>query len=254
MATIREITEDVLDEIQFEDLRLHESLVASQDPGLLQIQKLAQRTGQELASYGNPSGGWPPLLRTLTFQSVEQQGKYPVPRDLERVLTGTFWNVDRADRVHGPIEPTEAIERLVIRSQSSDEQFYMSGDDTGELVLRLVPTPRAVASYVLAYLSKSWLRRADGTLANRIATDDDEVLLQPEWLFSQGLKAHILRAKNLPTGLTELEAYQKARRKLFADQRGVRPVKTGRTFMLGGRRGNTVGSVPEVGTFGEHGP
>ena len=45
--------------------------------------------------------------------------------------------------------------------------------------------------------------------------------------------------------------FQKARRKLFADARGVRSVATHLGRMFGCRRSNTVGRVPEVSTFGE---
>ena len=255
MATIREIIQTVLDEIQFEDLRLHESLLDSNDPGLLQVVAVAQRVGEELATYGNPSESWPQLSRTLNFQSAPDQGKYPLPGDLERVISETFWNVDRGEQILGPISPSEAVELMVRRSDSRDEHFYMSADDDGRQVLRLVPTPTAVSNYVLVYLSVNWIRRADGTLADRIAADDDEILLQPTWLFSQGVKAHLLTRKHLPSALAEMEMYQKSRRKEFADKRGVRAVATGfGPGILGrGRGGNTVGRVPEVGTFGEHG-
>ena len=256
MATIREIVQTVLDEIQFEDLRLHDSLVQSGDPGLLQVVAVAQRVGEELATYGNPSEGWPVLSRTLNFQSVADQGKYPLPADLERVISETFWNVDRGERVRGPVSPNEAVELMVRRSDSRDEHFYMSSDDSGEQVIRLVPTPTSAADYVLVYLSVNWIRRADGTLAARIEADDDEILLTPTWLFSQGVKAHLLTRKHLPSALAEMEMYQKSRRKEFADKRGVRPVATGLGPGILGRgrhAGNTVGRVPSVSSFGENG-
>ena len=252
MATIRETLQTVLDEIQFEDLRLHKSLVKSEDPGLLQIVALAQRIGEEQASYGNPSEGWPPLLRTHSFRSAADQHKYPLPPDLERVVSETVWNVDRRDPVAGPISVSEAVQKEVVGNFGGGEYFYMSGDATGEQVLRLVPKPTSAQNYLLVYLTKNWIRRQDGTLANRIAADDDEILLQPGWLFSAGVKAALLTSKNLPSALAEREMYQKSRRKLFADARGVRAVATGLGRMLGGRRGNTIGGVPEVGTFGEN--
>ena len=200
MATILEIVQESLDETQDDDL---DSLL-DESPPARRARALLNRTGRELARYGNAYGGWPDLQRQVNFtlepwdednadhgdeEDYVDDEIWTIPEDWARIIPGTLYDESGLDLpLRGPIGPREHSLLQTDRDFHPTYAYRILGTKEGSRVIQVVPGVKEEVTFRLHYLSNHWLLRglplvgnavgaapADGEVANAVRGDGTEV-------------------------------------------------------------------------------
>lgn len=166
-------------------------IVASTDPGELQLKALYEDVGRDLVS----RGCWEQLKRTHTITFTASDDKYAFPTDYYTMLPATQWDDTNKWRLD------------VIGDIDYNSQKYGNGVTVGrkkyrifgrpsEDQIQVIPTPSAADTISFDYLSNLWIRPtgATPTYLEALAADTDSSVFDDQ-LMILGLKKEYCKAK-----------------------------------------------------------
>lgn len=166
-----------------------ESVVGSTDQQTILLYALAKRAGRDVAD----SYDWQVLTEQHTFTTTataEQTGA--VPDDLDHFVSDSFFDRTTRRQLIGPITP-QAWQ--AIQAQPALNRVFLAWRQrSGEFLI--TPTPSAGDEIAYSYVSKNWVRAANGDLKDSFTADTDEALVSEDliergviWMFrkSKGL-------------------------------------------------------------------
>lgn len=136
------------------------------DNNAVLMRTLLTRTGQKLLSRGE----WQFLNRDFTLVTAPGDTQYDLPADFDRFVPDSSWN--RTTRLPAIGSLTEQEWQMLKARQLEGTTFTMLYRIANDKV-ELYNTPSTVQTLVLPYVGRGWIRRADDSLADNVAADDD---------------------------------------------------------------------------------
>lgn len=168
------------------------SVLGTTDPQVLQMLRLLEEEGNDLAQ----RGPWQALTceATHTTTATIDQGAFTsiATNGFRYIKNGTFW--DRTDTlpVLGPVSDQDWQRFQAIPISGPRYRYRIRG---GRLLVN--PTPAASHTWAFEYLSKNWILSADGLTYKQYFTLDTDTILLPEELVLQGLRWRWKKEKGL---------------------------------------------------------
>ncbi len=173
----------------------------SVDDTMIQLRTLLTQCGRELQG----AYQWQQLLREATIStgaSPVSSGEYDLPDDFSYMINQTGWTPNSSGLglpLGGPF--TEQVWSALVATNLASSTIYVSFK-VAEGVIRVLPAPApANIDLTYKYVSQNWVRvnGVAGTLANKVANDDDVVLFE-SILITKMLAARFKQAKGLDAG------------------------------------------------------
>lgn len=165
------------------------SVIGTSDTNVLQVLRLLEEEGNDLAKRGN----WNVLAREAAHTTVatEDQGAIDTiaPTFYRHIVNDTIW--DRTNLL--PVYPVSEQEYQAIKGTTSSVTPYRYLLRTNKLLV--TPTPTAGLSWYFTYMSAAWI--LNGTTPKQYFVADTDTMLLPEDLLLQGLRWRYLREKGL---------------------------------------------------------
>lgn len=127
---------------------------ASDDTNIVQLRALLKTAGQELVRRHS----WSHLDATHVFSTTAGVSSYVLPADFARLAHQTAWNRTRRQPLAGPATPQQW--QAVLSGATvvtSAQAFRLAGHR-----IHLSPTPTAVESISLGYVSTYWVESPEG--------------------------------------------------------------------------------------------
>jgi len=166
------------------------SVIGSSDPETLQMLRLLEEEGNDLALRGN----WGALTIDVTHTTVasEDQGAIDTicPTSFRYIINDTTW--DRSTRL--PLFPVDVTDWQAIKATISSVQPYRYTLRGGHFYV--TPTPAAGLTWAWSYMSSAWILKADNSKLRYFSADTDTMLL-PDDLLLAGLRWRWLKEKGL---------------------------------------------------------
>lgn len=154
------------------------AVIASTDPQMLLLVRLANNEGRALAGRHN----WQALTTEASFTTVAQASQTSsIPSDFDRLIPETMFNRTTNRRVHGPIDVSEWQEIQSSLVTRVNPAFRIRGG-----VILITPNPTAGQSVYYEYISKNWCQSSGGTAQAAWAVDSDTGKLN-EYLMTLGI-------------------------------------------------------------------
>jgi hypothetical protein len=155
-------------------------VTASQDKTVIQMRYLANKVGLELIN----ENSWQILNKDMTIVTDGVTLTYPLPSDWDHFFQDAAWNTTNRLPAIGSMTNQEWAQlkarnlggttfACIYIVQNDQITFYSVGT-----------TPQTI---VLPYISRGWVRAADGTLKDNLQNNDDTILFDPT-LFKAALK------------------------------------------------------------------
>lgn len=160
----------------------------STDANAILLRNLLNAAGRDFER----SHHWTQLEQEYTFNTIVGGVAYDLPADYSRLIPRTQWNRSDSERVGPPL--------------SAQSWQYLKGSNVALTIqtafrvqnrtIRLFPTPTAVETVALEYLSSYWVQ-PDGEDFPQLdaATDDDDTIWFDKLLMVYRLRRDFLRAK-----------------------------------------------------------
>ena len=189
--------------------------LADDDDGAQMTLAYMNEVCEELARLGSGPACWPSLRRRASFETVADQASYPLPDDFERILAGSVFHGQFGDEIT-EMNAAEEIDLETTLAAALQAHRYLLGVD----MMRLWPVPAEAETVRYAYLSRNWVRRADGTPADEITADSDEILLNAA-LVRLGLRAELKVQREVGSGPVDRVRFERDARKKLAEALGV---------------------------------
>ncbi len=171
----------------------------STDNNVLQLCVLLNRLGQDLLR----DFPWSYLQTEHTFPTVASTADYSMPSGFARIADGTAWNRTQQWPLLGPLNGQQ-WQRLQANAVNGliSPAFRLKG-----LTLTLYPTPSAVETVALEYVSRFWVAvtatpTAPSQESTTVATD---VLFFDRRLLVDGLRLNFLGAKGFDTSRAQMD-------------------------------------------------
>lgn len=146
-------------------LDVPDEIMASTDPGVMQLRRLAARCGREISQ----AYDWQTLRVEQTWSclgTVAQTGM--LPSDFDRFCENTtIFNTSRNKIVSGPTRP-EIWQRLKVIGNASIDQYWCRIGDVFQLL-----NASAGETLDYFYVSKNWITHGDGSTGVTLSGDDD---------------------------------------------------------------------------------
>lgn len=165
------------------------SVVGTTDKGVLQVLRLLEEEGNDLAKRGN----WNALTReaTHTTLAAEDQGAIDSIATIfyRNIVNDTIW--DRSGKL--PVYPISEQEWQAIKGTITSTTPYRYRLRTNKLIV--TPTPPAGLTWAFEYMSAAWI--LNGSTPKQYFVADTDTMLLPEDLLMQGLRWRYLREKGL---------------------------------------------------------
>lgn len=177
-------------------------VIASQDNTVQKIRYLLTAVCDDLLREHD----WQSIQRRYTFTTSEGETDYDFPGDMDRFISGTFFDETSRWPMRGPATPME-WEYLQTTSISSTPfiQFRILADK-----ITLFPTPGSSAATVLLDYISSYYVLANGTLTPQAEfTDDSDICAFDHRLVIYGTKLKFLASISQDT-TSALADYQRA--------------------------------------------
>ena len=166
------------------------TVIGNTDPDVLQILRLLEEEGNDLALRYN----WNVLTveAHLTTIASEIQGSLTglMPSSYRYIINDTIW--DRSTRL--PIFPVDPADWEAIKATISSVQPYRYLIYDGNI--NVTPIPPAGLEWYWMYQSSAWILKADNS-RYRYFEDDTDTMLLPDDLLLAGLRWRWLREKGL---------------------------------------------------------
>lgn len=165
------------------------SVIGSSDPETLQMLRLLEEEGNDLALRGN----WGALTIDVTHTTVasEDQGAIDTicPTSFRYIINDTTW--DRSTRL--PLFPVDVTDWQAIKATISSVQPYRYLLQGGHFYV--TPVPAAGLTWAWSYMSSAWI--LNGSSKVRYFVADTDTMLLPDDLLLAGLRWRWLKEKGL---------------------------------------------------------
>lgn len=195
------------------------AVVGSNDPTALQFLDLADEEGRSLAG----RHAWQAITAGQSFVTTATPAQTgALLSDFDRFLDGTMFNRTTRKMVDGPISSREWQDIQASVITRIDPGYRLRGG-----VFLLTPTPPAGETIAYEYVTKNWVKAADGT-AKSAFTADDDVPLFDEHLMALGIEWRFKSRKGFDHDdtlreyerlLADLIARDGGRRTIYSDER-----------------------------------
>ncbi len=173
------------------------SVADSADPTAAQLWVLATQLGQKLID----AHDWQFLQKEFTINTSIGVAAYDLPDDWQSFQEDSMWN--RTTRLPAIGSLREYEWQMLKAQQLAGTTFTMLFRVENNQVL-FYETPSTVQEIVLPYTSRGWVRKADDSLTDNLADNDDTVLYDSQ-LFKLGLKLDWLAEKKFDTTRAQTE-------------------------------------------------
>lgn len=184
----------VIDVMEGMGLAAPTSVADSQNPTAKQMWQLASELGQRLLDEGDE--GWQFLNREFTINTVPGTPEYDLPADFNAFIQDADWN--RTTRLPAIGSLREYEWQMLKARQLAGTTFTMLFRIESNKVV-FYETPSTAQEIVLPYVSRAWVRAADGiTYRDELQQNDDIILFDPQ-LFKAGLKLDWMAEKKFDT-------------------------------------------------------
>lgn len=171
---------------------------ASADANVVQLCRLLKGVGQDLAR----DYQWTHLQTEYTFNTSIGLASYALPDGFLRLIDQTSYNRTRQERLDGPLS-AQGWQYLQALSASGTVEFWFRVTGTE---FRLTPTPTAVFSMALEYISRFWVLHLDDiTPTDDRLNDGEDILWFDRRLLVCGVKLAFQRAKGFDTTATKAD-------------------------------------------------
>lgn len=177
-------------------------VVDSTDAQVQLLYQLAIEEGEENSTDGTKD--WQVLTRQHTFLTVADPEQIDaVPDDWDHFVDNSFFNRTTRLQMLGPCTPQ--MWQAVQAQPQLNLVYLMFRQRDGAFLI--TPTPAAGNEIAYEYVSKNWVRAANGELKSTFTADTDETLL-PEKLFRLGIRWRFLKSKGLDYS-QDFDTYQR---------------------------------------------
>lgn len=169
------------------------SVTGSTDGNVRQMLTLLNDVGQELIR----SGEWQFLTRDHTITATGA-GQYALPNDFDRYISDAQWNFTTRLPALGSAS-TQVWQQLNARQLGGTTLavvFRINND-----MVQLYADPGGNQQLVLPYVSRGWVRAADGSTVRDNCQDDGDTILYPSELIREALVLRWMVKKGLDTTL-----------------------------------------------------
>lgn len=199
MATLLEIIQQ---SCRLLSLPIPTEVVTSTDTQVQLLYALANEEGRELATNGDKD--WEQLTDQWSFTTVADAVQVDaVPEDLDHFIPNSFFNRTTRLQVLGPVTPQMW---QAIQAQPQLNLVYLAYRQRDEAFL-ITPPPAAGNEIYYEYVSKYWVRAANGDLKEQFTADTDEPRV-PSALFWLGIRWRFLKSKGLDYA-QDFDTYQR---------------------------------------------
>lgn len=174
----------------------------STDATVVQMRALLEAAGSDLVR----CFPWTHLQTEHLITTVVGQAEYDLPADFARTINGTAWDRSASFPLSGPVDAVgwQTLKALVVVGGVT--YFWRQ---VGTKV-RVHPTPAAVATLALEYISAYWVQpAAESTRTAEEPTASTDVLHFDPYLLSRKLKLLWLEAKGFPSDAARAD-YERA--------------------------------------------
>lgn len=177
-------------------------VVTSTDQLVQQLYTLANEEGASLAKRGD----WQSLTAEWIFITVAQaeQTNTPIPPDLRKFLSGSFFNRTTVRQMVGPLTPQQW---QLFQARPAAAYTYLAFRERQGTFL-ITPTPPAGESIAYEYISTNWAMSSADQGKTSFTSDDDTSFLDEE-LITLGIKWRFKAAKGLDYG-EDMQTYERA--------------------------------------------
>lgn len=166
MATFLQVIQSAQNEM---GLNRAGSALGSTDPGVQQLAALLNSAGMELVK----EHPWQVLQREHTFATAAGTATYSLPEDYDRFIPDSGWDRTQS-HVLSMVSPQVWAWS---KAENVGTSFYYRWRVKANQIY-LDPTPTAVHTVAIEYMSNGWVQASDGSTTRPEATaDDDDVLL-----------------------------------------------------------------------------
>lgn len=188
------------------------SVMDNTDATIVQLQKLIQREGDELARVYD----WSSLVVQRTFTSVSTQAQTEPPADWERFYNNSdIWNRSRLWKLNGPVQPMEWQRVTVYNSNPVPQIWRIIGGK-----INIYP-PVAGETLSYEYITGNWIQPVSGS--NKATyTADTDIAIVPERIMELGVIWRWKRAKGFDYG-EEKAFYEDSRASEIGSDRAKGP-------------------------------
>ncbi len=180
------------------------TIVGNTDKTAVRLLALAQEEGKSL----HKTHKWSALIRTQTVTTADGTATYALPSDFYAYIPSTGWNDTQNRPIIGSLtgQQWQFVKNSAAVSSAFNQKFRVQWDTSNSARrLTIYPTPSAVETLYLEYLSTDWCQSSGGTGQSAWAADDDTGRLDEE-LITLGLKWRYLKVIGMVYDI-ELEEY-----------------------------------------------
>jgi hypothetical protein len=179
-----------------------DEVVTSTDAQVQLLYELANEEGDELSSNGDKD--WPVLTEEWSFTTVADAVQVDaVPTDMDHFIPNSFFNRTTRLQMLGPLTPQQW---QAIQAQPQLNLVYLAYRERDGAFL-ITPPPAAGNEIYYEYVTKNWVRAANGDLKSSFTADSDEPRMGDK-LFRLGIRWRFLKSKGLDYS-QDFDTYQR---------------------------------------------
>lgn len=165
MSTLFEIASSILQETK--DLQIPASFVGNNEPVAKQILEAIKTSLYEVSR----SYDWQELQKEYSFTTTTDVQEYDLPTDFDRFINLTFWNSSNQMQVFGPLDAQKW--RQIVNSTISGGASYNYFRIRANKIV-LYPAVSGGENFIYEYITKNFVKNADGELQSDFTDDSDE--------------------------------------------------------------------------------
>ncbi len=158
------------------------AVMGSTDPQIIQIRRLLEKEGRDLAGRGQ----WEALMNEATHTTVatEDQGAISTiaSNNFRYVVNDTIWDRD----LRLPVYVIDATDWQQVKAIAVTGPRYQARIRGGRLIAN--PVPVAGNTWAFEYVTWNWLTDSTGATQKEFFTADTDLMLLPEFILEAGLK------------------------------------------------------------------
>lgn len=188
MATLLSLAQDIADDTS---LQRPGSVIGNTNQTARRILQAVTRTCEELKD----RHAWPRLIREHSITTANGTASYALPSDWDRYVSDTAWDSTNYWEMRGSLTPEEwQFRQNAIVAVTTFRKTFRVVWDNSNTALRIFihPTPAAVETLVLEYITNQWCESSGGSGQSSFQADTD-VARVPDELIRLGAKWRILR-------------------------------------------------------------
>lgn len=184
------------------------TIIGNGDDTAAMLLALANKSGKSLAGYS-----WQALQKEYTFPTVASTASYAIPADYGWIENDTVWDRTNLWAMRGSLSPQEwQVYKSGISSTTPRSRFRVKGN-----LIFIDPTPSAVVTVALEYVSDKWAWDGAATYANNFVTDAYLSLID-EFLIELDVSWRFLERKGLAYAEAKADAEEQIWLALGQDQ------------------------------------